>query len=111
MNSKKNRYYTLNKDNRAFRFVEDVNLESIGEFVDSLNLPFEGEMQGEEYVVDMHSSDEFSEMYNLISTNKNLHLNDDSMATDGEARFSFYSDNYNVGLLADFDEDDYKLEL
>lgn len=96
-------------DNRAFIFLTESASTTMEEFVDNLDIPFQGEMMGEEYVVTLANSDEFSELYNIISTNKILNIKNDSTANDSEARFCFEADGFDVGMLADFDDDIYKM--
>lgn len=57
----------------------------------------------------MPDSDTFSEVFNIISLNNELHADDGSIANDAEARFTFYGENFEVKLEADFMEDVYKL--
>ena len=120
MGVKKNSFFTFDDDSRAFRFVEDVEdtetteededaPQSMEEFVASLELPFEGEMKGEEYVVPLYNSDEFSDAYNIVSTDKDFIVSKDSIANNDEARFKFISDYFEISLLADFNDDVYRL--
>ena len=120
MGVKKNSFFTFDDDSRAFRFVEDVEdketteedddaSQSMEEFVASLELPFEGEMKGEEYVVPLYNSDEFSDAYNIVSTDKDFIVSKDSIANNDEARFKFISDYFEISLLADFNDDVYRL--
>lgn len=98
--------------NGMFRVVEDAEEEqTIEEFIDSLNLPYIGEMKGEEYVISLQDSNEFSEVYNLISNKDELHVEEESTANDGEARFTFYGQFYEVKLDADFDDDVYRVTI
>ena len=106
----KNNNYSFNNGSRTFRFIEAVEeIPSLEDFVYSLNIPFEGEFKGEEYVIALENSNDFSEAYNIVSTNKDLNIKNDSIANDSEARFLFYSDNYDISLLADFDDDIYRV--
>ena len=110
MGIKKNSFFSFSNDKRAFTFVEDLeDTETLEDFIASLDLPFEGEYQGEEYVIVMDNSNDFSEVYNVISTNKDLHVQDESTANDDEARFKFKGGDYEVGLFADFNDDYYKM--
>lgn len=79
------------------------------EFIDSLELPFEGEMQNNQYIIDVTSSDTFSELFNTVSLNKDLSLEDNSVATVDEAKFTFTDGEYNVRLEADYKTDFYRL--
>ena len=79
------------------------------EFIDSLELPYEGEMQNNQYIVDVESSDMFSELFNAVSLNKHLSLEDKSVATVDEAKFTFTDGEYDVKLEADYKTDFYRL--
>ena len=108
MNNKNNFKF----NNGVFRVVEDLEYdEDLETFIDSLNLPFEGEIKGDEYVVALGNSNDFSKIYNIISTNKDLNLKDGSTANDSEARFLFLGDNFEISLLANFDDDIYRLAV
>lgn len=79
------------------------------ELIDDLELPFEGEMQNDQYIIDVNSSDEFSELFNAVSLHKGLSLEDNSVATVNEAKFTFTDGEYNVKLEADYKTDFYRL--
>ena len=81
------------------------------EFVESLNLPYEGEEKGNEYVIALPDSNAFSEVYNIISNEDGLHVEEDSKASDEEARFTFYSSRYEIRLEANFEEDVYRATI
>jgi len=83
----------------------------INEFVDSLNLPFEGELKGKEYVINVDNSDDFSTLFNTIDLNKNLHLTGESKATEKESLFRFTDGYFEVVLEANYDTDVYKLTV
>ena len=79
------------------------------EFIDSLELPYEGEMQNNQYIVDVDNSDMFSELFDTVSLNNHLNLDDNSVATVDEARFTFTDGEYDVKLEADYKTDFYRL--
>ena len=81
------------------------------EFIDGLDLPFEGKMQNNQYIVDVESSDAFSDLFNTISLNNLLTLEDKSVATVDEAKFVFTNGYYDVKLEADYDNDVYRLTV
>ena len=78
-------------------------------FIDGLEIPFEGEQKGKQYIVEMPDSNSFSRVFNLISINKNLHIKGDSKATDTETEFRYTDGEYDVVLVADYDADIYRL--
>lgn len=79
------------------------------EFIDSLNLPYEGKMINNQYIIDVESSDKFSELFNAVSLNNLLNLEDKSVATVDEAKFTFTNGEYDVKLEADYNTDFYRL--
>ena len=79
------------------------------EFVETLDLPFDGEMWNDDYVITVDTSDDFSYLYNLISNNNELTLDDRSITTTDNALFTFFNDEYEVRLTADFNKDIYRL--
>lgn len=84
---------------------------TIGEFIDALNIPYEAEEKGNEYVIALPDSNAFSEVYNIISNEDGLHVEEESKASDEEARFTFYSSRYEVRLEANFEEDVYRMTV
>ncbi len=82
------------------------------EFVDSLNLPFEGELKyGKEYYVEVSSSNDFSKLFDCISLNDSLTLEDNSRATVDDTKFTFTNGEYDVVLEADYNDDVYFLKV
>lgn len=81
------------------------------EFIDSLDLPFKGRMQNNQYIVDVESSDAFSDLFNTISLNNFLTLEDKSVATVDETKFVFTNGYYDVRLEADYNNDVYRLTV
>lgn len=81
------------------------------EFVATLDLPFNGEMWNNDYVIKVDTSDDFSYLYNLISNDSGLTLDDKSVTTSDNALFTFYNDEYEVRLTADFSKDIYRLTV
>lgn len=81
------------------------------EFIQSLDLPFEGEEWGDEYVITVNNSDDFSWLYNLISNNDSLSMDDNSVTTTDNAVFTFFDDDFEVRLTANFNKDIYKVTV
>lgn len=79
------------------------------EFINDLDLPFEGTMVNKQYIIDVESSDQFSDLFNTISLNNFLNLEDNSVATVDEAKFTFTNGYYDVKLEADYNNDVYRL--
>ena len=81
------------------------------EFIASLNLPFEGNGQADEYVIILNNSDDFSRAYNLISNNQKLSMDDNSVTTTSNALFTFFNDDFEVRLTANFNKDIYRITV
>ena len=85
-------------------------MDGIEEFVDSLGLSqFEGEINGDSYMIEVYSSNDFSKIFNLVSTNDELQADDDSVATVNKTHFVFSDGYYEVELKGDFDKDVYSV--
>lgn len=81
------------------------------DFIDSLDLPFEGKMQGKEYIIELDNSNDFSKLYNIIALNRDLERDEDSVATTKETKFVFTNGVYECKLEANYDKDYYKLTI
>lgn len=79
------------------------------EFIKELDLPYEGKMSGGEYIIKLNTSNDFSKLYNIISTDKQFNLDKNSMATTNNAMFVFYNDWYELKFTADFNKDIYRM--
>jgi len=84
---------------------------SLKEFADSLNLPYSGDIINNEYIVDVDDSNKFSDLYTCISSNDNLKVVGNSLATVDESKFYFTNGEFQVNLVADFDNDIYRLSI
>lgn len=78
------------------------------EFINSLNLPFTGKYGAGEYIITLNNSNDFSDLYNIISTNNEFHLDETSITTDNNAMFLFFTDDYEIRITADFQKDIYR---
>lgn len=83
----------------------------MNEFISSLDLPYEGEQHGPEYIINLDSSNEFSEVFNKISLINSLSLDGDSTANDDESLFRYTDGYYEVVLAANYDEDVYTVTI
>jgi hypothetical protein len=82
------------------------------EFIQSLDLPFEGEYdKHNNYIIEVQTSNDFSDLYNCISLNKELTLGEHSIATDDESLFTFYNGIYDVKLEANYKTDTYRITI
>ena len=81
------------------------------EFIDSLDLKFTGEFKNNVYTIEVDNSNDFSSLFNSISLNDSLILEDRSVATDKESNFRFTNGEYDVVLRANYDDDVYDLNI
>lgn len=86
-------------------------MDNIVKLVDKLDLPFKGEYAQGEYIITLNTSDEFSELYNQISTDSAFKLDDNSMSTGNNAVFLFYTDECELRFTADFEQNIYRLVI
>ena len=90
---------------------EDGEPITLEEFIAEINLPFTGEKKGNEYVIELMDSNSYAAAYNLIANDNTFILDDDSIANDSEARFTFHRGNFEVKIEADFDDDVYRITI
>lgn len=83
--------------------------QDMQEFIDSLNLKIKGELKNNRYVILTDNSNDFSVLFNTISLNDFLRLEDNSIATDKESSFRFTNGEYDVILEANYEKDVYSL--
>lgn len=76
-----------------------------------LNIYLEGSYSKDgSYVIDIYDSDDFGRIYSLLDNNNNVEeLDDSSLLNQHSANISYLYDDYQLTLIADFDEDLYKL--
>lgn len=83
-------------------------MNNLEDFVDSLNISkFNGDYNGDSYIIEVNSSNDFSNLFNIISTNEHLDADDDSVATVSRSHFIYTDGYFEVELKADFDKDTY----
>lgn len=64
------------------------------------------------YIVDIYDSDDFGRIYSLLDNNKDVEeLADSSSINMHNANVTYIYDDYQLALIADFDEDLYKLVI
>ena len=91
--------------------LEEFEESSLQEFVDSLELLYPGEYKNDEYVITLNSSNDFSILYNLLSNNKNLSINDNPIADNDTASFIFSDGEFEVKITADFNKVFYRMVI
>ena len=76
-------------------------------------LALEGEYTKDgSYIVDIYDSNEFGRVYSALENGKNVEeLYDNSLLTVHNASISYLYGDYQLNLIADFDEELYKLVI
>ena len=85
------------------------DIENIKDFVERLNLDIDGTFTGNQFSANLKNSNEFSRVYNLLSLNNELEIDDSCIATVSVSSFKFYTDWFEITISANFDNDVYKL--
>lgn len=88
-----------------------MNLE---DFLDFLSLGRDGEFSKEgTYVIDLESSDDFGKIYSKLDSNDDLeYLDSYSLLTVDNASLIYrYEEDFQVGLIADFNNNLYKVVI
>lgn len=84
-------------------------MEELINFIEELNLPFEGEIHDKSYVITVTSSDSFSDLYNFVSNSSEFQIEDNSMAVENNAVFIFHNEEFELKFISDFLKDIYRL--
>lgn len=79
------------------------------DFVNSLKLPANGQYSGNEYIITFDNSDDFSDIFNLISLNKTLTAEDNMVATEDNCISVFTDGWFEIKLVANFKDDIYRI--
>ena len=83
------------------------------ELLNKLNIFLDGDYSKDgSYVIDIYDSDEFGRVYSNLENNKDVEeLYDNSLLNVHNANVSYLSGDYQLTLIADFDNDQYKLVI
>jgi len=82
----------------------------IEEFLQKLGIKSKGEESDNGYVVDLKNSDEFFKVYSTFDVSNLLDEAEEATTlTEENGNITFYSDDYQLTLTADFEADMYKL--
>ena len=80
------------------------------EFLSSIGINFEGNYSGKNsYVVDLDSSNDFSKVFSLLEKSELEEEDESSMVTLHNTLQVYKNDEFEVTLLGDLDQDEYKL--
>ena len=91
------------------KILEEFEENSLQDFVDSIKLPYTGDYKNDEYAVVVHSSNDFSDIYNLLSKVEDIHVLDNPVADNDNASFTFTDGVFEAKLTGDFKKDFYRL--
>ena len=81
---------------------------TINKFLDELNIFVSGYYEGDDYIVDLSSDDEFGRIFSLLDSADNLQ-NYDTDLSEEETHLVYYSDEFEVHLTGNFDTNEYQL--
>lgn len=78
-----------------------------------LNIYLEGSYSKDgSYIIDIYDSDDFGRIYSLLDNNRDIEeLESNSLLNTHSANISYLYGDYQLTLIADFDEDLYKLVI
>lgn len=89
-----------------------MDKEKITNFLKSLGISTEGGFKGNRYIVELKDSDEWARYYSVFSENPDFELSEaSSMSQEFASVITYVSDEYKVGLNANFDDNYYTLSL
>lgn len=81
------------------KFLEKLGITQVGHYTKTNT-----------YIIDIEDSDEYGKIYSLLDKNEEVEEDEDSSTiTVHTSNLVFESDNYQLTLIADFDQDTYKL--
>lgn len=83
------------------------------EVLKKLGISLDGEFSKDgSYIADIYNSDEFGRVYSVLEKNDNVEeLYSNSLLTMHNSSISYLYDNYQITLIADFEQDLYKLVI
>ena len=83
------------------------------EVLKKLGISLDGEFSKDgSYIVDIYNSDEFGRVYSVLEKNDDVEeLYSNSLLTIHNSSISYLYDNYQITLVADFEQDLYKLVI
>ena len=81
------------------KFLEKLGITQVGHYTKTNT-----------YIIDIDDSDEYGKIYSLLDKSNEIEEDEDSSTiTIHTSNIVFESDNYQLTLIADFDQDTYKL--
>lgn len=84
--------------------------DKLEKLLTDLNIKKEGKMSGESYIVVLDNSDEYSRMYTALDNFDGAFLDPEGMImSDSTGLMTYLTDDFDITLRADFDNDKYYL--
>jgi hypothetical protein len=81
------------------KFLEKLGITKVGHYTKTNT-----------YIIDIEDSDEYGKIYSVLDKSDKIEEDEDSSTiTIHTSNLVFESDNYQLTLIADFDQDTYKL--
>ena len=81
------------------KFLEKLGITQVGHYTKTNT-----------YIIDIDDSDEYGKIYSLLDKSSEIEEDEDSSTINVHtSNLVFESDNYQLTLIADFDQDTYKL--
>ena len=84
----------------------------MGEFLNSLGIKGQLQRSNSSYVLDILDSNEYGKIYSILDKSDEVEEDpESSQVTLDYSSIQFYNDEYNIQLIADFENDEYRLTI
>lgn len=82
------------------------------EFLNSLGIKGQLQKSNSSYVLDILDSNEYGKIYSILDKSDKVEEDpESSQVTLDYSSIQFYNDEYNIQLIADFENDEYRLTI
>lgn len=82
------------------------------EFLNSLGIKGQLQKSNSSYVLDILDSNEYGKIYSILDKSDEVEEDpESSQVTLDYSSIQFYNDEYNIQLIADFENDEYRLTI
>lgn len=89
-----------------------MDKEKVIKFLESLGISTEGEFDENRYIVELKDSDEWARYYSVLAENPDFELSEaSSMSQEFASVITYVSDEYRIGLNANFDDNYYTISV
>lgn len=87
-------------------------MENIKDFLNSIGIYKEGNFKNNQYIIDILDSNEFGKYYSILSRSDLVNEDTETSTVNVEnSNIRFNSDNFDLTLIADFNNSIYKLSV